>query len=189
MRCGIHRRLALFACGIAGLSTAVATSVPRLSFEELTDRSELVVSGQINRSWAEWDAEHKYIWTHYELKVSGTLKGTAGSSVVFSEPGGIVGETGMSVPGSAAYLAGEEVVIFLQRMPNGYLRTTGWSQGKFRLDRNGKLHGEQSPGGLEIAVGEPRAGTPLRSLDSLSVAQLRGLVAARPNAKPQGKTQ
>jgi hypothetical protein len=189
MRYGIHRWLALFACGITGLSTLVATSVPRLSFEELTDRSELVVSGQINRSWADWDAEHRYIWTHYELNVSGALKGTAGSGLIFNEPGGIVGETGMSVPGSVGYLTGEDVVIFLQRMPNGYLRTTGWSQGKFRLDRDGKLHGEALPGGLEVRAGEQRAGTPLRSLDGMSVAQLRGLVSARATAKPQGKAQ
>ena len=183
MRYGIHRWIAVFACGFAVLSTARATSVTRLSFEELTDQSELVVSGQINRSWAEWDAEHKYIWTRYELSVSGTLKGSAASSVVFSEPGGIVGDKGMSVPGSVSYAAGEEVVIFLQRMPNGYLRTAGWSQGKFRVDQTGKLHGEASQAGLEIVAGNARSATPLRSLEGLNVAQLRGLIAARATAR------
>jgi hypothetical protein len=189
MRYGIHRWIAGFACGFALLSTAGATSVARLSFEELTDQSELVVSGQVNRSWAEWDAEHKYIWTRYELSVSGTLKGSAASSVVFSEPGGTVGDTGMSVPGSVGYAAGEEVVIFLQRMPNGYLRTAGWSQGKFRVDQTGKLHGEASQTGLEIVGGKARTAIPLQSLDGLNVAQLRGLIAARAQAKPQGRTQ
>jgi len=184
MRYGIHRWIAVFACGFAVLSTARATSVARLSFEELTDQSELVVSGQINRSWAEWDAEHKYIWTRYELGVSGTtLKGSAGSTVTLSEPGGIVGDKGMSIPGAVGYQQGEKVVVFLQRMPNGYLRTAGWSQGKFRLDQDGKLHGEASPLGLEVVAGNARGVTPLRSLEGLSVAQLRGLVSARAGRK------
>ncbi len=179
MRYGI-RWIAVLVCGFAVLSTARATSVARLSFEELTDQSELVVSGQINRSWAEWDAEHKYIWTRYELSVSGaTLKGNAASSVVFSEPGGIVGDKGMSIAGAVGYQHGENVVVFLQRMPNGYLRTAGWSQGKFRVDQDGKLHGDASAVGLELVGANARAATPLRSLEGLSVAQLRGMVAAR----------
>ena len=179
MRYGIHRWSAVLACSFAVLSTARATSVARLSFEELTDQSELVVSGQINRSWAEWDAEHKYIWTRYELSVSGTLKGSAASSVVFSEPGGIVGDKGMNIVGAVSYQQGEKVVVFLQRMPNGYLRTAGWSQGKFRVDQDGKLHGDSSAVGLEVVGANARAATPLRSLEGLSVAQLRGLVSAR----------
>jgi hypothetical protein len=183
MRYGIHRWIAVLACGFAALSTASATSVARLSFEELTDQSELVVSGEINRSWAEWDAEHKYIWTRYELSVSGTLKGSAGSTVTLSEPGGIVGDKGMNIAGAVGYRQGEKVVVFLQRMPNGYLRTAGWSQGKFRVDQDGKLHGEASPLGLEVVAGNARGATPLRSLESLSVAQLRGLVSARAGRK------
>lgn len=187
MRYGIHRWITVFTCGFLLVSIASATSVARLSFEELTDQSELVVSGRINRSWTEWDTEHKYIWSRYELSVSGSLKGSAASSLVFSEPGGIVGDTGMSIPGAVGYAAGEEVVIFLQRMPNGYLRTAGWSQGKFGVDQTGKLHGAASQAGLEIVGTNAHAATPLRSLDGLNVVQLRGLIAAR--AKAQGRTQ
>jgi hypothetical protein len=174
------RRIFAFACGFAMLSTASATSIARLSFEELTDQSELVVSGQINRSWADWDAEHKYIWTHYELGVSGALKGSAGSTVVLSEPGGTVGLVAQSIAGTVSYYSGETVLVFLKRMPNGYWRTTGWSQGKFTIDKAGMVHPEASAGGLEIVDSKGRdTATPLRSLDGISVAQLRGLVAAR----------
>lgn len=115
-------------------SSAGATSLPTLSFEQLTDRSELIVTGQIVRSWTDWDSPHKFIWTRYELAVSGRLKGSAGGTVVFSEPGGVVGLQGMAVAGAVVYGPGERILIFLQRMPNGYLRTTGWSQGKFPVD-------------------------------------------------------
>ena len=81
-------------------SSAGATSLPTLSFEQLTDRSELIVTGQIVRSWTDWDSPHKFIWTRYELAVSGRLKGSAGGTVVFSEPGGVVGLQGMAVAGA-----------------------------------------------------------------------------------------
>jgi hypothetical protein len=180
MRSGIHRWSTAFTCAFALLSTTSATSVARLSFEELTDQSELVVSGQIDRSWAEWDAEHKYIWTRYELGVSGALKGKPGSTVILSEPGGTVGLLGQTIAGTVAYSSGETVLVFLKRMPNGYWRTTGWSQGKFTIDKAGMVHPTAPAGGLEIVGTKGRApATALRALDGISVAQLRGLVAAR----------
>lgn len=107
--------------------------VPRLSFEELTDQSDLVASGYINRSWVAWDASHKYLWTHYELDVTSLHKGTAGRVVEFAEPGGTADGIAMEIAGSVIYVPGENVFVFLQKMPNGYLRTTGWAQGKYSL--------------------------------------------------------
>ncbi len=179
MKCGISRGIVLLASSLLWLSTAGATSVPSLSFAELTDQSELVVSGQINRSWADWDATHKYIWTHYELGVSSALKGSPGSTVVLSEPGGVVGIQGMSVAGAPAYRPGDQVLIFLERVPNGYLRTTGWTQGKYTVDKAGLVHAAGSSVGLEVVNVKGHAATQLRSLEGMSLAQVRALVAAR----------
>jgi hypothetical protein len=181
----ITRRIRRWAYGISVavfiVSNAAATSVPSLTFEELTDHSELIVSGQITRSWADWDTEHKFIWTHYELSVSGTQKGTPKSTVVLSEPGGIVGLQGMDVAGANVYQTGDRLLVFLQRMPNGYLRTTGWSQGKYIVDNTGRLHAEASLRGPEVLSAQKGAAvaTPLRSLEGMTVAELRERVAAR----------
>jgi len=153
-----------------------------MSFEELTDRSEVVVSGQVTRSWSDWDSEHKYIWTHHEIKVSGALKGSAASTVVVSEPGGVVGNRAMSTAGVVAYSAGEQVAVFLERMPNGYLRTTGWGQGKYTVDSSGRLHADASLRGVEILQPDQKATTPartpLRTLEGMSVGEFRSLVRA-----------
>jgi hypothetical protein len=180
MRLGIH----LFASGMALLFAwqAVATSVPALTFEQLTDKSEIVVSGHVTRSWSDWDSEHKYIWTHYELSVSSAVKGAPGSTLEISEPGGVVGIQGMSIAGAVTYQTGASVLVFLERMPNGYLRTTGWGQGKYNLDSNGRLHLESSQRGLEIvpaARNTAQASTPLSSLDGVTLTQLRVRIAAR----------
>lgn len=159
-----------------------ATTVPTLSFEELVDRSETVISGEVTRSWSAWDNEHKYIWTHYEIKVSGTYKGASASTVTISEPGGAVGDRGMMIAGAVSYAPGEKVALFLQRMPNGYLRTAGWAQGKFSVDNAGSLHGASFGPSLELSpsvAGARVSGTSLRTLEGINLGTLRARVAAR----------
>ena len=164
-------------------ATASATTVPSLTFEEMTDRSELVVAGQVSRVWSDWDSGHKYIWTHYEINVASTQKGAAGATVVVSEPGGVVGDRALAIAGVVGYSAGEQVAVFLERMPNGYLRTTGWGQGKFGVDATGHLHASAAMRGVELvnagqAVRAP-GGTSLRTLEGISLVDLRSRVAAR----------
>jgi hypothetical protein len=166
---------------MAAVSTAGATSVPSLTFEELTDHSELVLVGQVTRTWSDWDSEHKYIWTHHQLSVTDAAKGAPGSTVVVSELGGTVGNRSLNVAGAVVYQTGEKVMVFLQRMPNSYLRTTGWGQGKYSVDTAGRLHAEVAAHGLDImrAQGAVAANTPLTSLNGMSVNELRSRVAAR----------
>ena len=120
---------------------AAASDLPQLSFSQMTGSSEVVVSGTVTRTWADWDPDHKYIWTHYELAVSATHKGAAGQTVDIAEPGGQVNGMGMSISGATGYAVGEKVLVFLSRMPNGYLRTAGFGQGKYVVDSAGRLHG------------------------------------------------
>jgi hypothetical protein len=159
---------------------ALATSVPSLSFNELTDRSEMIVSGHVTRSWSEWDTEHKFIWTHHEVAISGVHKGGSAATVVVSEPGGIVGNRGMNIAGAVAYYPGDNVVVFAQRMPNGYLRTTGWGQGKYLVDGSGHLHADASLETIErVDAATPATGLQLRSLDGMTVTELKTRIAAR----------
>jgi len=190
MMCEIIQRALGAGIALALATAACATSVPSLTFEELTDKSAFVLTGQVNRSWTAWDNEHKFIWTYYEIGVTSVQKGAPGPNVVVSEPGGVVGDRGMSIPGSVAYAPGDRVALFLQRMPNGYLRTTGWGQGKYVIDPSGHLHVDTSLRGLEVVhavkagVATP-PGTSLRALDGISVAELGVRVSARVRAQRQ----
>ena len=125
------RRLLAVALAVAG--SVAATVVVRLTLEELVERSEVVVHGRCLRTWAAWDAERRFIWTHNEIQVLDRWKGAAGAAVVVSELGGIVGDIGMAVDGVPQYQAGEEMVLFLSRTPNGYWRTRGLGQGKHEV--------------------------------------------------------
>lgn len=162
---------------VAGLfaGVALASGIPALSFDELTDHSELVVSGQVTRVWADWDSSHKFIWTHHEISVSGTHKGSVPATVVISEPGGILGNQAMSIDGTPSYRAGDQVLVFLERMPNHYLRTTGWGQGKFVVDSAGRLHADSVPA--------------LRALDGMTVSDIHARVTARVAARQQERVR
>jgi hypothetical protein len=145
------------------LPAAFATEIPRLSFEELTDTSSLVLTGTITRSWSAWEPTHKYIWTHYEVAVESVQKGAPARLVEFAEPGGTVDGFAMNVEGAVVYRPSDQVLVFLQRVPNGYLRTTGWGQGKYSVDKTGTLHAHAS----------------LRTLDGLTVQQAAQRIASR----------
>jgi hypothetical protein len=78
MRAGISGWLA--ACGLtavwlsAALSSApFGASVPRYSVEDLVGGSEWIVEGTVGAPQAAWDPAHKFIWTHYQVRVLDSL--------------------------------------------------------------------------------------------------------------------
>jgi len=104
-----------------------------MTLEDLASQSQSVVHGKVVRTWSAWDNNEQVIWTHYEVEVSDSLKGTAQNKLVVSEPGGTVGATSMLIAGTPVYEVGEEIVLFTEATPIGYARTCGWGQGKFRV--------------------------------------------------------
>src|SRR5579884_811424 len=74
-------------CIVAGAVHAAAAVMPRLSLEDLVARSEIIAQARVGNSWSAWDANHKYIWTHYQMQVTDAIRGSA-QTVVVSEPGG-----------------------------------------------------------------------------------------------------
>jgi hypothetical protein len=164
--------------GLLTVCSAWATSVPSITFEELTDKSAVIAQGEITRTWSDWDSTHKYIWTHYDLSVSATYKGATASSVTISEPGGIVGGIGMQIAGTVVYTPGDKVLVFLERMPNGYLRTTGWGQGQYRIDASGMVHASQSLKAVNMLTSSPSTPS-VTSLDGMRVTDIIQRVSAR----------
>jgi hypothetical protein len=163
----------LLAPALLFLHLASAAELPRYTFDELTDSAEVIATGNITRTWTAWDTGHQYIWTHYELAVTNVEKGTAGSTLDIAEPGGSLDGKRMTIAGATGYRVGEHVLVFLSRMPNGYLRTAGFGQGKFLIEANDRLH-------AQVALKPPAAGgAQVRSLDGMSVRQAAQAVRAR----------
>ena len=83
-----NRLISVLAALMMGASGILAAVFPRVTAEELTAQSQVILEGEIVRSWAAWDPEHKYIWTDYEVSVTERLRGSAGGTFTISEPGG-----------------------------------------------------------------------------------------------------
>ncbi len=190
----INRRVFL----LAGLCVAVlapvaqATTLQRLTFEELTDSSDMIVTGKVTKTWTAWDASRHYIWTHYEVEVAATQKGARTTAVELSEPGGTAEGLTMAIAGASKYSVGEDVMLFLNKMPNGLIRTTGWGQGKYTIDAQGRLHADMAPRGVEyVDVKTGATGLqPLATLDGLTRQEAGLRVAARLRATQRsGKVQ
>jgi hypothetical protein len=154
----------------------------------MVDRSDLIVTGQVTRTWTAWDDQRQYIWTHNEIAAHTVDKGSPIQKVVVSEPGGVVDGVGMRVAGMPNYAQGEEVMLFLERMPNGYLRTLGLGQGKLRVAVDGRVHLTQTGADL-IRIRGARPGTALESLEALPASQVRQLVTRLVQQRQSGRQQ
>ncbi|HVX65232.1 MAG TPA: hypothetical protein VHA11_01445 [Bryobacteraceae bacterium] len=140
---------------------AAATIVARLDLPELTRSSNLIVHGRVLRHWSAWDAAHRFIWTHYVVEVTESLKGAPAPAVTVTEPGGAVGPDLLRVAGAPEYSDREEVVVFLRRTPLGYWRSTGWGQGKYTvmLAPDGSRRVRTNLAGLSLAAPPAARGT------------------------------
>lgn len=125
--------LALF-FGLQG--SAGATSMVRLSTDQMTDASDLIVRGEVVEVWTEVDARGA-VWTRAQVLVDEVLKGDpATEAVVVDQMGGTWGGVTTVVHGAARFDVGEEAVLFLDQLGSGRVVPVGMLQGKFtvRLD-------------------------------------------------------
>lgn len=138
-------------------ATAAATMVPRMDLGSLTRGAGRIVHGKVVKRWSAWGASGRHIWTHYEIQVSDTLKGAPQPTFTLSEPGGIVGDVGMSISGVPEFEVGDEVVVFSFLTPAGYWRVRGYGQGKYEVtaQQGGVLTVRSNPG--EIVLIDPPA--------------------------------
>lgn len=158
---------------LLGAEPARATLVPEVGFESLVAESEAIVHGSVVRSWTAWDPERTAIWTHYEIRVSDWLKGSRGTTLRVSEPGGSLNGVHTQIVGAPRYAIGEEVVVFADETPIGYLRTCGWSQGKFVVSAAaGSAAKTVAPvsSGARIVTAERSSETPLGSFRQAELA-------------------
>jgi hypothetical protein len=169
----------LAACLFMGVFSAVG-AVPRYSLEDLVARSQLIVQGTVEGQWSAWDSTHRHIWTHYRIQVTDAVRGLT-VPIVVSEPGGSLNGIGQGGAETVMYSAHERVLLFLFQTPNGYLRTTGGSQGKFTVSPDGSASPDLHSSRIVDMGG--RAGTGLDTLHGVPVMDLKTRI--RKMARPQ----
>ena len=126
----------IFVVSIA--STALATQILYQSPQQLGQQSALVVRGKVVSVDSYWNDTHTKIFTRTRVGVDETYKGVGEPTIDIIQLGGVVDNVRVTVHGALQWTPGEEVLLFVERQDTGNFRVTGFSQGKFRIERDPK---------------------------------------------------
>ena len=113
-------------------SSAIATTLLKLSMNDLVDKSEAIVHGEVIELTP--IKENGRIYTYIALDVKEQLKGASTERVEFRVLGGRIDDLVTIVHGSPNFALGEGVLVFLERpVEDKPLVVTGMVQGKFSI--------------------------------------------------------
>src|SRR5271154_3084844 len=136
----IERRKFLWILFLAAiLLTAIganATTLARMKFDELTQQATAVARLRCLGAESRW--EQGEIWTETTFEVLERNKGTLPEIVTVRMLGGSAGHLHSRVEGIPAFHAGEEGYLFLWGRAGEPYRVLGWSQGTYRIARDGQ---------------------------------------------------
>ena len=114
-------------------SPALATTVAKLSLEQLVQRADLIVQGQVQSVYSQWDQQRRLVFTYVSIRVDEPLKGVQRQSVLIRQIGGTVGTIEMSVAGAPQFKSGERALVFLKRQDATTFQVVGMNQGLYRI--------------------------------------------------------
>lgn len=113
----------------AQTSDALAPAV-----DTLVRQADLIVRAQVTAAESRWNSDHTLIETAHTLAVHYTLLGESSPNVIVYTDGGFLPKEGLGMRSShtAALALNEEVLVFLQKRPDGYQTVRG-EIGKFTV--------------------------------------------------------
>lgn len=124
-----------------------ATQIIYQSPEEMGKTSSLVVRGKVTSSRSYWNEKHTKILTETTIEIDETYKGEGPQSLKIVQLGGLVGKVRMHVHGALVWKEGEEVLLFLEPFDRDTYQVAGFSQGKFKIERDPETGEEFVVGG------------------------------------------
>lgn len=153
-RRGLRVVLALLAATVAVSRPAAATVMEGLTLDQLTDRAQVIVRGQVVESHPVYVG--RLVFTEHAIAAASCLKGACTTVTTVRTAGGdLGGGLAMHVDGVASLTRDQQVVLFLQRRGGNNLRTVGLSQGAFFVQQ-GQVQRDLRHVGLVVDVGGHR---------------------------------
>ena len=126
---------------------ALATQIIKQPPQQLAKDAALIVDGTVSSVRSYWNEDHSRIITETTVSVAATHKGAGASSIRVVQPGGVVGNVRQTAHGALAWKKGEEVLLMLEPAVGGAYQVSGFSQGKFVIERDtrtGRAYVQQS---------------------------------------------
>lgn len=122
--------------GLLVLVPASATTLEKLSLDEMIAKSTAIVRGRVQGCFGEYKAP--VVYTHCNLAVSEQWKGTTPAVADVFVLGGTAKGLTQNFPGAPKLSEGEEYVLFLWTGRSGRAQIIGFSQGAFDVTKFAK---------------------------------------------------
>ncbi len=123
-------------CSVAMISApAAATTLAQMSLGQLTQAAKVVVRARFLSGSSNW--RRGEIWTISRFQVLETFKGKIPAEITVRMIGGRVGKVESIVDGVPHFRPGEQVVLFLDPLPQSGFAVTAWREGTFRVQTVG----------------------------------------------------
>jgi hypothetical protein len=121
--------------GVWCAAPARATTLVRLSLEQLSQASSAIVRGHVVSEESGWNPAHTHIFTTTTVAVDQTLKGNAQPEVVIEQLGGKLGHRREYVSGTVHFFPQASYWLFLEPAAAGARRymVVGMAQGAYRI--------------------------------------------------------
>jgi hypothetical protein len=171
----------------ASAALSPATTLQRLSLEDLARESTAVVRGRVVAERAE--RAGALVYTVARIEVTAAWKGGDAESLEVSSPGGVWQGSEQRFPGAPRLVPGRDYVLFLWQGPSGRVQPTGFSQGVFEVfeDADGRSRVRREAVSEELLLpdaGGPQAASerldlPLSELDAVVGKALRSEESGR----------
>ena len=115
---------------------AEATQIRFKTVEQLGSESSDVVRGKVTSVQSFWNSKRTKIFTETIIEVDESYKGSGAGVVRLLQLGGEVDGIRVTVHGALKWRMDEEVVVFLEPYEDGAYHISGFSQGKFAVERD-----------------------------------------------------
>jgi hypothetical protein len=121
-------------CAFFFLPAIRATTLARLSLDDLAGAADAVARVRCASAEARWEGGS--IWTVTTFETLEPMKGNLPAQIEVRLPGGRAGHLIAAVDGAPRFRPGEEAVVFLERSRAGGFTIAAWAEGTFRISRD-----------------------------------------------------
>lgn len=128
------RQLALIVGLVAIVSPLTASTLLRLTLDEMVDKSTQIVRGRVVGSRTAMRGP--VVYTLARIEVAERWKGSGASQVEVAIPGGAHGRVNQTFSGAPQFAPDGDYVLFLWTGKSGVTQVIGLSQGVFKVKTN-----------------------------------------------------
>jgi len=146
--------VAFFLIGCCLVCAVHATQVMYQTPQQKGAQSALLVRGKVLSTESYWNASHTKIFTRTQIAVDETYKGPDQPAIDIIQIGGTVDKVKVTVQGALQWEPGVEVLLFAEPYDAASYQVSGFSQGKFGIERDPKT-------GVAFVNAPPLEGTAL----------------------------